>query len=419
MLLALGVPPVRPDRVMLRIAYDTARDPELAKVLDALAGRGYALSLYALPGPDFDAVLLDLFGTVEVDFTTWSHEAAQAAVARIVAGRATPLASGLADYNKFEAAKQLGFELFAGPFYASRHKAAVRNVPVGEMGTLVALAALQGQSATIEDLEQVIDRDVGLSVKLLRYINSAYVGMRGNIASIRQAVMMLGSRGVSRWALLVALTGGPSTPRELSVIGLTRARMCELLGADLGDVAGDQLFTVGLLSVADALLEVPLETIVEELPLADEVSAALLRRDGPAGAILKAVVSYEQGDFDAASLQSHAPGIASSYRDALGWAVETVSTRWLPVGLPDHVPFRSVTRVRIDTLLSDAGNVPVALRGGGLGAGRRRAAAARPPARAEARPAGVRRRRARGRQRPAVRLARRDQASQRARRVRV
>ena len=325
-LLALGVPPVRPDRVMLRIAYDTARDPELAKVLDALAGRGYALSLYALPGPDFDAALLDLFGTVEVDFTTWSHEAARDGASRILAGRATPLASGLLDYTKFEDAKALGFELFAGPFYASRHKAAVRNVPIGEMGTLVALAALQGQSASIEDLEQVIDRDVGLSVKLLRYINSAYVGMRGNIASIRQAVMMLGSRGVSRWALLVALTGGPNAPRELSVVGLTRARMCELLGADLGDVAGDQLFTVGLLSVADALLQVPLETIVEELPLADEVSSALLRRDGPAGAILKAVVSYEQGDFDAASLQSHAPGIASSYRDALGWAVETVST---------------------------------------------------------------------------------------------
>jgi EAL and modified HD-GYP domain-containing signal transduction protein len=193
------------------------------------------------------------------------------------------------------------------------------------MGTLVTLAALQGKSATIEELEQVIDRDVGLSVKLLRYINSAYVGMRSSIASIRQAVMMLGSRGVSRWALLVALTGGPSTPRELSVVGLTRARMCELLGSERADVGGDELFTVGLLSVADALLDVPLETIVDELPLADEVAAALLRRDGPAGAILDAVVSYERGEFDAASLQSHSKGIAASYRDALGWAVETVS----------------------------------------------------------------------------------------------
>jgi c-di-GMP phosphodiesterase len=193
------------------------------------------------------------------------------------------------------------------------------------MGTLVSLAAMQSGSATIEELEQVIDRDVGLSVKLLRYINSAYIGMRGNITSIRQAVMMLGSRGVSRWALLVALTGGPSAPRELSVVGLTRARMCELLGSDRPDVGGDQLFTVGLLSVADALLEVPLETIVDELPLADEVSGALLRRDGPAGSILDAVVSYEQGEFDAAALRLHTRGIATSYRDALGWAVDTVA----------------------------------------------------------------------------------------------
>jgi c-di-GMP phosphodiesterase len=322
---ALGVPPVRPDRVMLRIAQDTALDAELAKTIEALAARGYALSLYELPGPDFDASLLRLFGTVEVDFGAWDASQAALAVPRIEAGRATPLAAGLVDYTQFESAKAAGFQLFAGPFYASRHRAAVRKVPVGEMGTLVSLAALQGQSATIEDLERVIDRDVGLSVKLLRYINSAYVGMRGSIGSIRQAVMMLGSRGVSRWALLVALTGGPTTPRELSVVGLTRARMCELLGSDRADLAGDQLFTVGLLSVADALLEIPLETIVEELPLAHEVSAALLRRDGPAGSILDAVVSYEQGEFDAASLVSHNRGIASSYRDALGWAVETVA----------------------------------------------------------------------------------------------
>jgi c-di-GMP-related signal transduction protein len=323
-LLALGVPPVRPDRVMLRIAHDTALDPELANTVEALTGRGYALSLYEVPGGGFEAGLLDRFGTVEVDFADGSLDAGLL-VSRIKGGRATALATGLADYDQFEAAKRLGFELFAGPFYASRHRARVRKVPVGEMGTLVSLAAMQGGSATIEELEKVIDRDVGLSVKLLRYINSAYVGMRGSITSIRQAVMMLGSRGVSRWALLVALTGGPATPRELSVVGLTRARMCELLGAERRDVAGDQLFTVGLLSVADALLDVPLETIVEELPLADEVSGALLHRDGPAGTILDAVVSYEQGDFDAASLNTLSRGVATSYRDALGWAVETVA----------------------------------------------------------------------------------------------
>jgi EAL and modified HD-GYP domain-containing signal transduction protein len=101
--------------------------------------------------------------------------------------------------------------------------------------------------------------------------------------------------------------------------------MCELLGSEREDLGNDQLFTVGLLSVADALLDVPLETIVQELPLADDVAAALLHRDGPAGSILDAVVSYERGEFDAAALQVHSRGIASSYRDALGWAVDTVS----------------------------------------------------------------------------------------------
>ncbi len=324
-LLALGVPPVRPDRVMLRIAHDTAVAPELAGTIEALTMRGYALSLWELPGPEFDASLLERFGTVEVDFTRWSDGAAALVVPRIRAALATPLAAGLIDYNAFDLAQRLGFQLFCGPFYASRHRAKVRKVPVGEMGTLISLAAMQSGSATIEELEQVIDRDVGLSVKLLRYINSAYIGMRGSITSIRQAVMMLGSRGVSRWALLVALTGGPTTPRELSVMGLTRARMCELLASEREDIPNDELFTVGLLSVADALLDVPLETIVEELPLAEEVQAALLRRDGPAGAILDAVVSYEQGEFDAASLAAYSRGIATSYRDALGWAVATVA----------------------------------------------------------------------------------------------
>lgn len=141
LLLALGVPPVRPDRVLLRIVHDTACDPDVAGVLDALTGRGYALSLHELPGPGFDASLLEVFGTVELELRAWSPEDAARAVARIRAARATALASGLVDYNEFEHAKGLGFELFSGPFYASRQKAAVRKIPIGEMGTLVALAA--------------------------------------------------------------------------------------------------------------------------------------------------------------------------------------------------------------------------------------------------------------------------------------
>lgn len=325
LLLTLGIPPVRPDRVMLRVSYDIATDPELRDVLDGLVSRGYALALYDLPTPDVDPELLELCGTVEIDMTRWSEREAGRAVKLVLAGRATPLAVGLPDHEAYEGAKELGFVLFSGKFFNTPRLSGVRDVPVAGMSTLVSLVRLQGDKANIEALERVIDHDVGLSVKLLRYINSAYFGLRSNIASIKQAVMMLGARGVSRWALMIALTGGPSAPRELAVTALTRARMCELLGMSRGDVGGDELFTIGLLSVADALLERPLETILAELPLADDVTAALLRHEGAAGAILHAVIDYEVANFGSSNVHTHRAAVGIAYMDSLRWAQETLS----------------------------------------------------------------------------------------------
>jgi EAL and modified HD-GYP domain-containing signal transduction protein len=123
---------------------------------------------------------------------------------------------------------------------------------------------------------------------------------------------------------MIAITGGPSTPRELAVTALTRARMCELLGMSRGDVGADELFTIGLLSVADALLDRPIDTIVAELPLADGVAGALLRQEGPAGGILQAVVDYEVANFGTQSVQAHRAAVGIAYMDALRWAQETL-----------------------------------------------------------------------------------------------
>ncbi|HLJ04052.1 MAG TPA: HDOD domain-containing protein [Solirubrobacteraceae bacterium] len=324
LLLTLGVPPVRPDQVVLRVTFEHACDPELRLVLEALAGRGYSLSLYDLPGPALEPDLLGLFGIVEVDCARWESSDRRAAVRTILDERAAPLAVGLQSEEAFQDACEIGFELFAGSFYSSPRHTEVRNVPVGALGTLAAVAQMQGAGGDIDELVKVIDRDLGLSVKLLRYINSAYFGMRSQITSIRQAVMMLGSRGVSRWAMMVALTGGTAAPPELSVMALTRARMCEVLASARSEVAGDEMFLIGLLSLADALLDVPLAVVLDELPLADHLAAALLERSGPAGAILDAVISYEVGSFEASSVQAHRGTVADAYLDGLRWARESV-----------------------------------------------------------------------------------------------
>ena len=326
LLLGLGVPPVGPDRVILRVDQTIATDPVVDEILRSLASRGYALSINAVPTAGFDLNMLELFGTVEIAVGDWNQGRLRMLVPAVRERRAIPIAVGVENHDQFDVAREIGFELFTGPFLASPRVTSARSVPVGQLTQLAALARLQAGPAEIEELDEVINRDVGLTLKLLRYINSAYFGVRNEMTSVRQAVMMLGARGVSRWAMLVTLTGGPSAPPELSMLALTRARMCELLAEGRRGLDSDELFTIGMLSAADALVGAPLATIIDELPLAPEVAAALLDRDGQAGAILDTVISYERGDFESERVQANRHQVGSAYLGALEWAANILAT---------------------------------------------------------------------------------------------
>jgi EAL and modified HD-GYP domain-containing signal transduction protein len=137
---------------------------------------------------------------------------------------------------------------------------------------------------------------------------------------------MLGSRGISRWALIVASLGGEHRiPRELALLALTRARACELVGMDRDDALdSDELFTIGMLSTCNAVFRMPIDRVVAELPLEQHVSDALLYRSGPGGEILNAVTSYEQGEFLAPTLRGTVLTNSAAYRDALDWARRAV-----------------------------------------------------------------------------------------------
>jgi EAL and modified HD-GYP domain-containing signal transduction protein len=138
--------------------------------------------------------------------------------------------------------------------------------------------------------------DPGLSVRLLRYINSAAVSLRSPVSSLRHALMLVGANTVRQWLLLVLMGDlGRVRPAVLSA-GLTRARLCETLAKTRGMRELDSAFIVGLLSVCDALLEVPLDEIIPELPLTPEVRDAIVHHHGPLGELLATSISLEHGD---------------------------------------------------------------------------------------------------------------------------
>ena len=200
-----------------------------------------------------------------------------------------------------------------------------KPIPIGDLNTIVELYRMQRGDASLEEIVALIEQEVGLGVRLLKYMNSAYFGFAGRVSSITQAATMLGTRGLSRWALIVAaLSGSNPIPRELALMALTRARTCELVGLDHDEsLDSDELFTIGLLSTCDAVFRMPMQQVVES-------SAGGARRGRAAASRLAARRDprfgdrYERGEFLAPSLRSTLLVNSSAYREALDWARRAV-----------------------------------------------------------------------------------------------
>ncbi len=320
------IPPVDPSQVLLRVRYEHATTSTLVPAIADAANRGYRLELDDLPGRGVNLDMLRIFHAVGIDLQRWSTDDAAALVPHLRYRSTLALATGVSTHEQREAAKGIGFDWFTGPFFCTPNMLGGQQLSVGDLQTIVELCRLQGSDASLEDLTAVIEQDLGLGVRLLKYMNSAYFGFSGRVRSINQAATMLGTRGLSRWALIAAALG-ESNPvsRELALTGLTRARACELLGAERDpSLDRDELFTLGLLSTADAVFHMPMERVVTELPLEESVIEALLERTGPAGEILKSVIAYEQGEFLAPSLDSLLHENATAYRESLAWARRAV-----------------------------------------------------------------------------------------------
>jgi EAL and modified HD-GYP domain-containing signal transduction protein len=305
-LLQVGTPPVRPDRVVLQLEAQPVSDDVLT-ALRRLQFSGYTLALEGV-----DDALLQVCAIVKLSLADASKVDLDA-----LAGRGLKLvATDVAGPEQLARARALGFTAFQGDFFAQPDLTRRRRVGTGGVASLNALAALTAPDASFEELETAISSDVGLSLKLLRYVNSAFFSLPRTVESVREALTLLGTATVRRWATVVALvSAADDAPDELVELALQRARMCEVLGGSRELDAGDGHFTVGLFSVADALLDSPMDEVLETLPFSDEIRAALLNREGPKGELLSTVVAYERGEFPADD-----GSLRGAYGDAVEWA---------------------------------------------------------------------------------------------------
>ncbi|MFQ5509798.1 MAG: EAL and HDOD domain-containing protein, partial [Leptospirillia bacterium] len=230
------------------------------------------------------------------------------------------LAEKVETQEQFEFCRDLGFDYFQGHFLSHPKVIQGRRITTNRMPVLRLLAELNSPDARVDKLETLIGQDISLSYRLLRYINSAFFNLTREVDSINHALVLLGLKDVRRWATLISLAESSDKPHELMVTAMVRAKMCELLAEELGESNPDGFFTVGLFSVLDALMDAPMEEMLEALPLSEDISQALLAHEGKFGKVLSCTLAYEDGNWKDVSILDMEPGkVRAAYLEAITW----------------------------------------------------------------------------------------------------
>jgi EAL and modified HD-GYP domain-containing signal transduction protein len=312
-----------PDRVVFEVAPELGNDPQALADIGRLKSAGFGIAIDPFTAGDDVMPLLAMASAVKLDGKLDRATLAEHAAAARLAG-AQIVAKNVDTHDALETLKELGFDYFQGAFLCEPKVVEGRPIQINNLNRLRLVAELQNPDVDMPTLGKVVSRDVGLSYNLLRFVNSAFFAVPRRIASIREALVLLGLGHIRRWATLMALFQSNDKPHELIVTGLVRARMCELIANARGERRdAEEYFTTGLFSVVDALMDISLIEVLRQLPFSEEIMDALLQHEGKKGELLHGVLAYERGDFgELIRLVPAGTTPADFYTQAVEWATE-------------------------------------------------------------------------------------------------
>ncbi|MDO9204355.1 EAL and HDOD domain-containing protein [Methylotenera sp.] len=318
-----------PERTVLEVLRSVNPSAETVERCQILREQGYKI---ALDNPQLSteaSPLLQCADYIKIDIQSLSSAELQKAFTQLHVPSVKMIAEKVETDQQFEDCKRIGFRLFQG-FHFARPETFTAKVINASFDSVLNILNTVSQDAEINVIEAGFKKDTALSFKLLRYINSVGFGLSFEIQSINHALTILGRKQLYRWLTLLMVTAGEnSTPPALMKTSITRGRLTELLGESYFEKHDrDNLFIVGVFSLLDAILKMPMDKVLDKIQLPETVTEALLTREGIYGPFLQLTEACEDANSEkilelAELLQFDANKVNECHISALAW-VETL-----------------------------------------------------------------------------------------------
>lgn len=327
-LLLLNLPAAFPKHlVVVEVLEDVPPTPDVVAICQKLRADGYTLALDDFVyDPSLDP-LIKIAHIIKFDFQITPAHTLAKTLHRLAGYPLKFLAEKVETHEEFEQAVRLGFSYLQGYFFAKPEKIRIREIDSAKVNLVALLAEVNQKTTTRRRLEKIIQNDVGITYKLLRFINSSYFYRLQRIESVAHAITYLGEKEIRRFIILVVISELASNkPAEIIRLALVRARMGELIAGETAmKEDSDQIFLLGLFSLLDGMLDTSIDYICESLSLSDNLTNALVTKSGPYAPYLDLLLCYEQRDKDgcvaaAAKLKVNPSALHQHYLDAITFA---------------------------------------------------------------------------------------------------